>query len=184
MTSISVNDNHTTEAKKLSDITPVYTPAKVVTESSKTSETPESHGILTESKKPEVSGSDINNPLSGSAQLLTASTVQSASPNNLTVGVSTSTTPSSVKVASIPLSSSLAKRASVFQQPASSTDSSTMGSTSSRKENKVLNPNFEKLKKTASQALIKTTKNEGFLGSRTTGSTTTTSSSITPGTSK
>ena len=133
---------------------------------------------------------------------MTASTVPSASQKNSLEEketVSVNTTPvkqpatlekssSSLKVTSIPPGSSLAKRASIFQQPASSTDSSTMGSTSSRRESRVPNPKFESLKKaviipvtpgTATQTLIQTTKNKGFIGSGTTGSTTTTSSSST-----
>ena len=164
----------------------------ITTESPKIPEAPQSAEILTESKKPdtEVLVNDINNPLRGNAQVVAASIVQSE-----TIGVSTTPSkdpaleksPSSVKIAPISQGSSFAKMASIFQQPLSSSDSSTMGSTSStRKESKVLNPKFEALRKaviipgmpsTPTQTLIQTTKNKGFIGSGTTGNTTITSSS-------
>ncbi len=167
----------------------------ITTESPKIPEAPQSAEIFTESKKPdtEVLVNDINNPLRGNAQVVAASIVQSE-----TIGVSTTPSkdpaleksPSSVKIAPISQGSSFAKKASIFQQPLSSSassDSSTMGSTSStRKESKVLNPKFEALRKaviipgmpsTPTQTLIQTTKNKGFIGSGTTGNTTITSSS-------
>ncbi len=156
--------------------TPLIAPVgeSIITESSKVPEKSELSGQL----------ADINNSPSESTPAATAFTVQSE-----TINTSTTTSdktlalekkPSTVKVASIPPSSSLAKRASIFQQTSAGSGSSTVSSVSSTpRENKSVNPKFNSIKEKVSQTLIQTTKNKGFIGSGTTASTTNTSSSST-----